>query len=482
MENDKMKRLNELYKIDSDIEIKGVSVNSNDVNEGDIFVCIKGSKVDRHDFVKDAVKNGAVAIVAKRMIDEGVPCVVVDNPNDEVIPLSRKVYGYPDEKLKMYAVTGTDGKTSVATITSELIGTDKCGYIGTNGRSCKAFKRGTDNTTPAPNKLYKYLDEFCKSGCESVCMEASSEAMLQGRLDALRYDCIGMTNITSEHLNSHKTLENYVDCKKKIMTLTKDNGYCILNKDDDYYKEVREVCTRGVLTYGMDKDNDLQILDYKIRPDKTDIRFRYKEVIYDIESPLLGKFNVYNLACAMLMCLSQGYEIESLINNIQNLYVDGRLDIIRLGQDFTVMVDYAHTPNGISCLLDFVKTLEHNRIITVIGQAGERDSQKRKIVGEVVARNSDIAIFCYEDPRSEDPKEIIKMMCENIQDLNNYEMIVDRSEAIKHAIDIARTGDIVLVLGKGNETYQKLKDRVIYFNDVEEAVKSLKERLNKIAV
>ena len=129
-----------------------------------------------------------------------------------------------------------------------------------------------------------------------------------------------------------------------------------------------------------------------------------------------------------------------------------------------------------------VKTLEHNRIITVIGQAGERDSQKRKIVGEVVARNSDIAIFCYEDPRSEDPKEIIKMMCENIQDLNNYEMIVDRSEAIKHAIDIARTGDIVLVLGKGNETYQKLKDRVIYFNDVEEAVKSLKERLNKIAV
>lgn len=478
----KMKRLCELYNVDSDEMITGVSVNSKDTKKGDIFVCIKGSRVDRHDFVDEAIKNGAVAVVAKRKLDVNVCLIVVDNPDDEVIPLCKKIYNNPDETLKMYAVTGTDGKTSVATITSKLIGNDKCGYIGTNGRSCKAFNKDTDNTTPSPDKLYMYLDEFIQCGVNSVCMEASSEAMLQGRLNGFRYDCIGMTNITSEHLNSHKTLENYVACKKKIMTLVKDSGYCILNKDDSYYGEVRCECRGTVLTYGMDKSNDLQIVDYKIMPDKTDIKFKYKDMLYDVVSPLLGKFNIYNLACSMLMCISQGYDIDELISNVKNLSVDGRLDVIKLGQDFTVMVDYAHTPNGINNLLEFVKTLDHNRIITVIGQAGERDSQKRKIVGEVVARNSDIAIFCYEDPRSEDPRKIIEMMCENIHDLNNYQVIVDRSEAIKRAIDIAVKDDIVLILGKGNETYQKLLDKVIYFNDEEEAIKALRERLDRVMV
>lgn len=477
-----MKKLNELYNINSDIEVNGISVNSNNIEEKDIFVCIDRNNIDRHNFVFDAIKNGAVAIVAKKDMKLEVPCIVVEDPNKELISLAKKIYNHPEKKLKMYAVTGTDGKTSVSTIISQLIGNDKCGYIGTNGRSCKLFKKSTSNTTPPPEKLYKYLDEFLQSGCESVCMEASSEAMLQGRLNELKYDCIGMTNITSEHLNSHKTLENYVDCKKKIMTLVKENGYCILNKDDSYYEEVKKICPHKVLTYGMDKDNDLQILDYKIKADKTNIKFKYNEQVYEIQSPLLGKFNIYNLACAILMCLSQGYKINKLISNIKNLYIEGRLDTVKLGQDFTIIVDYAHTPNGISNLLEFVKTLEHNRIITVIGQAGERDCQKRKIVGEIVARNSDIAIFCYEDPRSEDPEKIIEMMCENIKDLNNYHIIIDRSEAIKYAINIAQTKDIVLILGKGNEKKQKLKDKEIYFNDIEESIKAIKEKNNKVAV
>ena len=214
----------------------------------------------------------------------------------------------------------------------------------------------------------------------------------------------------------------------------------------------------------------------------TETGYKYQDKIYHVDSPLLGKFNVYNLACALLMCLSQGYEMEYLLRNVDRINVDGRLDIVDRGQGFMVMVDYAHTPNGIESLLDFVRTLDHNRIITVIGQAGERDTSKRKTVGSIVAKNSDIAIFCYEDPRGEDPKDIIDMMCEDIRDMDNYKIIIDRSEAIGYAIDIAQDGDMVLILGKGNETYQKMKDGEIYFNDEEEAIKYLDKKMNKILI
>ena len=477
-----MKRLNELYKVDSDVLIKGISINSNDINEGDIFVCIKGNKVDRHDYIDDAIKNGAVALVTAKEVNSSVPYVIVENPNEEVGRLAREIYDNPQDKLKLFAVTGTDGKTSVATITSQLIGNDKCGYIGTNGMSCAKIKKDTNNTTPSIEKLYKFFREFLDCGCENVCMEASSEAMLQGRLNDLRFDCIGITNITSEHLNSHKTLENYVECKKDIMKLTKNDGICVINHDDNYYYEVKKACLGKILSYGMEDDNELQIVNYKLNNNKTEIDYKYQDKIYHVDSPLLGKFNVYNLACALLMCLSQGYEMEYLLRNVDRINVDGRLDIVDRGQGFMVMVDYAHTPNGIESLLDFVRTLDHNRIITVIGQAGERDTSKRKTVGSIVAKNSDIAIFCYEDPRGEDPKDIIDMMCEDIRDMDNYKIIIDRSEAIGYAIDIAQDGDMVLILGKGNETYQKMKDGEIYFNDEEEAIKYLDKKMNKVLI
>ena len=473
-----MIKLNELYKCNYDVFITGISVNSKTIKKGDIFVCIKGNTCDRHDFIDEAIKNGASALVVAHEVKSSVPYIIVDNPNNEVVYLSKKIYDNPQDKLKMMAVTGTDGKTSVATITSTLIGGDKCGYIGTNGYSCEKKYGDTDNTTPSPDKLYEYLNTFVECGCEAVCMEASSEAMLQGRLEDLKYKCIGMTNITSEHLNSHKSLENYVLCKKEIMNLTTEDGYCILNHDDSYYQEVLEYCHSKVLTYGTTLDNDLIITSYKLNSYNTEIVFKYKEKLYEVTSPLLGEFNVYNLACSLLMCLSLGYDIEQLLKNIQKINVSGRLDIIDKGQNFTVIVDYAHTPNGISKLLDFVKLLEHKKIIVVIGQAGERDAYKRKEVGKIVATKADLAIFCYEDPRGEDPKDIIDMMCEDIKDRDNYRIIIDRSIAIKYAIDIAEEGDIVLVLGKGNETYQKLKTGKIYFNDEEEAIKAIDNRLN----
>lgn len=474
-----IKKLSDLYNISSDVIVSGISVNSKDIKQGDIFVCIQGQNVDRHEFIEEAIKNGAVALVVKHEVNSSVRAIVVDNPNEELINLARKLYNYPDKELNMFGVTGTDGKTSVATIVSILIGNDKCGYIGTNGYSCSSFNKDTDNTTPAPEKLYKYFREFLDKECDSVSMELSSEAFAQGRLKEIEYDCIGITNITSEHLNAHKTLENYIKQKKEIMRLTKKDGYCILNHDDSHFAEVKEYCQSKILTYGKGKDNDLQILSYDIKTDKTLITFIYNDEKYNIVSPLLGEFNVYNLACALLMCLSLGHNINNLLLNVSKVKVPGRLEFLTLGQDYTVIIDYAHTRNGISKLLEFVKAIPHNKIITVTGQAGERDTSKRKDVGKSAADNSDLVVFCYEDPRRENPTDIINMMCEDIRDMSKVKIIVDRKEAIEYAVNIANKNDIVLILGKGNENYEKLKDKVIYFNDIEEAKKAIEKRIEK---
>ena len=471
-------KLNKLIDCNYDIEVKGIKINSKEVEKGDIFVCTDMGTLDRHLFIDDAIEKGCVcAIVKKDVGEKSIPIIKVDNPNELLPTMCQKLYDNPQEKLTMIGVTGTDGKTSVATMIQTLIGIDTCGYIGTNGYSCSKFNRDTNNTTPDVDKLYGYLNDFVESECKYCSMEASSEALMRGRLNNLEYDISILTNITSEHLNSHGTIDNYVKEKCKLFKQTKKDGYCILNSDDKHFDEVKKCCNGKVLTYGSASNNDLYFKNVKLLPGRSIFTICYKNSEYMIDSPMAAMFNVYNLSAAILTLFTLGYDFEYIKSRIPLLHVSGRLEMIDMGQDFYVMVDYAHTTNGVGQLLNYAHTLDVNRIITVIGQAGERDAYKRKEVGEIVARNSDIAIFTYEDPRSEDPKDIINMMIENIKDLNNYEIVIDRSEAIKRAIDIAHKKDIVLILGKGNETYEKLKDKVIYFNDIEEAKKHLKDRL-----
>lgn len=471
------KKLNELYDCNYDIEISGIKINSKEVKKGDIFVCTKGVTADRHDFIDDAIKNGASALVVSRDVNCNIPTIKVDNTNEELPKLAARFYDHPDEEINLIGITGTDGKTSTATIIQSLIGNDICGYIGTNGVNSKNYSSDNPNTTPDTDLLYKFFRVFLDSGCKYVAMESSSEAFFRGRLKHFTFDYSVYTNITSEHLNIHGSLENYIESKCKLFEQTKKDGACILNKDDEYYETVLKHCNGKVYTYGKDEDNDLQIVDFKVFPTKTLIKIKYENKLIEINSPLLGDFNVYNLSAALLTCLKMGFDMHDLLKNIKNLKIDGRLDMIDLGQNYYVMVDYAHTPNGITKLLNFVHTLDINRSIVVIGQAGERDYLKRPIVGEVVVKNASYAIFTYEDPRSEDPKDICNDIIKNIKDTNNnYEIIIDRHEAIKKAINIAKEKDIVLILGKGNETYEKLKDKVIYFNDVEEAIDALKER------
>jgi len=465
-------RIKELFP---DLNIKGIKTNSKEIEDGDLFVCIKGANLDRHDFIDEAINKGAIALITAKDVDVSVPYIKVDNPNEIIEDLYRDFYDNPQDKLKIIGVTGTDGKTTTTTSIQALLGDDVCGYIGTNGYSCAKFKKDTDNTTPGIEKLYQYFKEFVDAGCKYVALETSSEGFYHGRLKHLDFEVGAYTNVDSEHLNTHKTIENYVDCKRQLFRQTKT--YSVLNSNDLHFKEFLEV-SKKPLTYGYQDSDDLYIKQYQTLPDKTIVTFRYQNNDYEIQSPLLGKFNIENLACAILSVLALGFDFKDIIPNIANIYVDGRMQAINLGQNFYCVVDYAHTPNGLRRLFEFINQLDVNRIISVMGQAGERDASKRKTVGELLIKNSDLAILTYEDPRSEDINSIIDMMLENVKDYDNYKRIVDRHEAIEYAINVAEENDIVLILGKGNETYEKLKDGNIYFNDVEEAENAIKHRLN----
>ena len=474
-----MKKLSELYPgVSQDADIKSIKINSRECEDGDLFVCTMGVTADRHDFIDDAVKHGASAVVVSRDVgDVGVPVVKVPDTNRELPYLCQKFYDYPDQKMKVIGITGTDGKTSTATIIQTLIGSDLCGYIGTNGRSCAKFTGDNPNTTPDSHLLYSYMNEFLDCGCQYVAMEASSEAFFRGRLQSFKFDVSVYTNITSEHLNIHGTFENYVACKEMLFKQTKKDGYCVLNMDDPYFEQIKSVSNGQVVTYGMNKDATLQIVSYKAYPNHTLIKFKYRDEEIEVDSPLLGDFNVYNLAGGLLAALSLGIPMEKALSRIPNIKISGRLDMLNTNTPYYVMVDYAHTPNGITKLLNFVHTLDINRSIVVIGQAGERDYIKRPQVGEVVVKNASYAIFTYEDPRSEDPKDICEDIIKTVKDkYQNFEIVLDRREAIQKAVDMAKEKDMVLILGKGNETYEKLKTETIYFNDEEEAYQAVANR------
>ena len=435
-------------QVGQDPEILGLCSNSCEAQPGDLFLCIKGVNADRHNYIEDAAGRGAVAALVSRDVDCSIPCVKVPDVDAALDELYDRFYDRPQDKLCVIGVTGTDGKTSTASIIQTLLGDENCGYIGTNGVSCRDFFADTPNTTPDKGHLMAFFRAFLDHGCRYAVLEASSEAFYYGRLRGLNFDAAAISNVTSEHLNTHKTLENYIACKQQLFL--QNRGPSVLNHDDGHYEEFLAIA-KNVRTYGRTQDNNLWIKEYVLSPRSTVLTLVYNGKEYSFTSPLVGAFNVENLSEAMLVCLNLGKSMEELIARVPLLHVEGRMEMIDLGQNYEVIVDYAHTPNGIQKLMNHVKTLNGKRIITVSGQAGGRDQQKRKFVGETIARNSDHCIWTLEDPRNERVEDIAAMMSENIHDLDNYETVVDRQKAIEKAIRMARKGDIVLILGKGSE-------------------------------
>lgn len=475
-----MRKLNEIFDTEYDVEIKDIKTNTKEINDGDLFVCIKGFNVDRHDFVDEAKRKGAKALVVNHKVDSDLPQIIVEDTNKELSSIVRKFYDYPSTKMKMIGVTGTDGKTSTSTIIYQLLNQiTKCGYIGTNGVKCPTYEDGSNNTTPTTEHLNRYLNNFYNEKCKCVCMEAGSEGLAQGRCEGIEFDYSIFTNLTHEHLNFHKNMHNYMLAKSILFKQTKKSGTSILNIDDPYSKEIKELCNGKVLYYGKGEKADFRFTNVVINPKFTKFDLMYNNETYNITSPLLGMFNVYNLAAALSVLILEGYDINKF--DLSNLYVDGRMTDINLGQNFKVIVDYAHTPNGYLNLFELTKTLKSNRTIVVAGSAGERDKEKRPVMGKILVDNASYVIFTYEDPRSEDPKDIIDDLTREVMDKQDkFEIVIDRKEAIQRAIEIAEKGDMVLILGKGNETYETLKDGKIYFNDIEEAKNALQEIKEKV--
>ena len=307
-------------------------------------------------------------------------------------------------------------------------------------------------------------------------MEAGSEGLAQGRCQGIMFDYSIFTNLTHEHLNFHKTMDAYLNAKAILFKQTKKDGYSFLNSEDKYSKRIEEICNGKVMYYGKSMDADFRFDNVIINPKYTEFDLITKTDTYHIKSPLLGMFNVYNLTAALSVLITMGININKL--DYSKLYVDGRMEDIDMNQDFKVIVDYAHTPNGYLNLFELTKTLNAKRTIIVAGSAGERDKTKRPLMGSILVNNADLVVFTYEDPRSEDPNDIIDDLTSEVLDKKDkFIRIVDREEAINYAINEAKTGDMVLILGKGNETYEALKDGKIYFNDVECAKKALEKRI-----
>lgn len=456
-----MKKLNQLVDCSYDIDILGVSDDSRNIKDGYLFVATKGYFVDHSDFIDGAILNGAVAVVAEKEFSADVPVIVVENVNDEFIEICQKYYDVSPCEFDLIGITGTDGKTTTSTIIQQLLNDiSKTALIGTNGIFFDDDYYGTSNTTPCVSELYSGLEKIKEGECKVISMEVSSESLLHNRLKNFKYDIVGYTNITEDHLNIHKTIDNYINCKLSLLNHLKDDGIVVYNGDD---KNCKSIKCKNAYSYGIGTDNDYIISDVKEMSNFVNFVVVDKDKKYKISSPLKGLYNVYNVTLAFVICLLKGIDSAYLIEKIKNIEtVRGRRENLNFGQDFTIILDYAHTFNGIKNILDSVK--DYKRVITVTGAAGGREKEKRAKIGSMVIEKSDVTIFTMDDPRYESVDEIIDQMA---GDASNYLRICDRKEAIFKAFSIASCDPdaVVLILGKGRDNYMAIEDKRIPYCD-----------------
>ncbi|MDD4035888.1 MAG: UDP-N-acetylmuramoyl-L-alanyl-D-glutamate--2,6-diaminopimelate ligase [Bacilli bacterium] len=460
--------------MDSDIIIESIEEDSRVVANNYLFCAVKGLTVDGHDYINQAIKNGAVAVLTSKDVDADVPLIKVANTSLAMGKALSKFYNEPDKHLKLIGITGTDGKTTLTSIIYQLINRiDKCGYIGTNGVECHAFNETLNYTTPFPKELYKYLSQFYEAKCNYVSIETSSEGFLTNRLSALEFIISIFTNISAEHLDKHKTMENYVESKGQLFKQTKKEGYSIINNDDDYSEKIKQFSNGRIITYGINKESDIMASNIIVGENKLLFKLKLFDDYYDIVSLLSGMFNVYNLMASIGACYLLGFDIKDLIEGVKELKpIKARINFLNYNQPYKIILDYAHTANAVKNLLEYANVIARGRIITVLGAAGGRDPIKRPLMGEIATKLSDYVIFTMDDPREEDPNDIIDDMVKNIKNNRlNYERIVDRGKAIHKALDLATKDDVIVVTGKGSDNYMAVGKDYIRYSDIEEIEK-----------
>ena len=444
------------------IELK---TDSRKVKPGDTFIAIKNVNTDGHDFIESAIKNGASKIICEKG-SYSVETVVVPNTKEYLNNYLYENY-YPKIKdMKLIGVTGTNGKTTICYLVYQLLTLldKKCAYIGTIGFYYGNTKRLLNNTTPDTDLLYDMLLEAKEYGCEYVIMEVSSHALDKNRVFGLEFDEVAFTNLTQDHLDYHKTLENYANAKRKLFEKTRGEKVAIINKDDPHHEKFMLNENKNI-TIGKN-DADVLIKDYSLSHLHTKIEFSYEDKIYNTQINMVGSYNVYNYLTALMLVHKLGFSIDSIIDITKNLMAPaGRMEMIKYNTN-SVFVDYAHTPDAVINVLKSANEYKKGRIITIIGCGGDRDRTKRPIMGRAAEENSDYVIFTDDNPRTEDEKQIMNDIVTGLNK-NNHEIIFDRKDAIIKGMQMLKNNDILMILGKGHEDYQIIGKKKIHFSDKE---------------
>ena len=456
-------------------DIKNITDDSRKVTKGSVFVCICGPDNDGHNFAHKAVEAGATVVVCEK--DLGLENqVIVDDTHAALALMCSKWFNSPQDKLKIIGVTGTNGKTSVTYMIKSALENagHKVGLIGTIFYMIGDKKIESHNTTPGMFELYSLLSKMVESGCDMVVMEVSSHALHQRRVEGLTFERAVFTNLTQDHLDYHKTMDNYLAAKKLLFKKCKK---AIINIDDNYSEELIKGLDCDIITYSLGNNSDYSAKSINYKPTGVEYELLGNDVLQHISVNTGGKFTVYNSLASAVCAISLGESAEDVSAGLSNIKgVKGRAEVVPCDLGFTVIIDYAHTPDGLKNIISSFTDCEKNRLTVLFGCGGDRDKTKRPIMGNIAVHYADNVIITSDNPRSEDPEAIIKDILEGVKGFSTpVKTIVNRPEAIKYALENAMPGDIIILAGKGHETYQILASGTIHLDEREVVAKVIEE-------
>jgi UDP-N-acetylmuramoyl-L-alanyl-D-glutamate--2,6-diaminopimelate ligase len=469
-----------------DRPVESIAYDSRRVQSNGLFVALQGEKHDGHDFIGQAVEKGASVIVAEREENPAAAgratCLVVENARNALADLAATFYGLPARRLKLAAVTGTNGKTTTTFLIKHICEKAglRCGLIGTVRYEIGERVLPAARTTPESLDLQELLSQIANAGCRAAAMEVSSHALAQERTRGLEWDVAVFTNLTQDHLDFHGTMENYFGSKTKLFIglgsqQRKRKPVAVINIDDRYGEQLLDKIDENisVITFGMGVRADFRASNYRMEFGGTSYQLDARGKSYLVRVPLIGRFNVANSMAALAAANALGIRLRDAVLSLgKSPQVPGRLEMVPARRKFQVFVDYAHTPDALLNVLKTLRELEPRRLIVVFGCGGDRDKQKRPLMGEIADRHADYAIITSDNPRKEDPEAIISAVEKGFRS-DRFEKIVDRAQAIARAIDLAQPRDIVLIAGKGHESYQEFADHTVPFEDVQVARRAL---------
>lgn len=461
------------YNKKNEVKIVEVALktDSRKISPGDTFIAIPNVIRDGHDYIEQAIKNGASKVIVEHG-NYSVETITVKSTRDYLKDYLYKHY-YPLIKdMKLIGITGTNGKTTTCLMIYQILTMlkQKAAYMGTVGFYYGNVKKAVVNTTPDVDVLYNMLLEAKEHGVEYFVMEVSSHALAKERIYGLEFDEVAFSNLTQDHLDYHKTIENYANAKRKLFTKTRNNKIAIINGDDPHYQHFMLPENNNIVI--SDKDGEVKIGDVNFSHLGTTFKFSYLNKNYETSLNMVGRYNVYNYLTALLLVHKLGFAINDiLLLNDKLKTPSGRMELIKDGTN-SIFVDYAHTPDAVKNVLISAEEFKSGRIITVIGCGGNRDPLKRPIMGKIAVEHSDYVIFTSDNPRKEEPEDILNDITAKLTS-DNFEVVVDRRNAIIKGIDLLENNDILMILGKGHEDYQEIKTGKRHFSDQEEVLKYL---------